>query len=174
QSSVRLARDGSGGCFAVWLDPRGGETDLYGQHVGPAGNPTAGWLANGLPLCTEPSPQASPAIERIAPGRAMVAWSDPRTGAQGVYALVRGATLGALDVPPSRSATLALAARENPARGAIDLRLDAADAAEVRVRLIDVSGRMVAERAVAGPARTAVVTFDGLSPGLYFAVAGQR
>src|SRR5262245_44783902 len=39
QSGVRIARDGSGGLFAVWLDARDGEQDLYGQHLDASGNP---------------------------------------------------------------------------------------------------------------------------------------
>ena len=174
QGSVQLARDGSGGCFAAWLDPRDGEVDLYGQHFDTAGNPTAGWTANGSPLCTDPTAQGSPAIERISTGRAVVVWNDSRLGFRSVYALLLDATHGALDAPPIGGARLALAAAANPARGAIQLRLDALDAGDVRVTLYDVGGRAIAERRLSGPARTGGVRFDGLPPGLYFAVAGQR
>ena len=174
QTSVQLARDGSGGCFAVWLDPRDGEVDLYGEHFDFAGNATAGWIANGSALCTDPTAQASPAIDIVSPGRAIVAWSDSRLGSQAVFALVLDATHGALDAPPARIARLALAARANPARGALELSVDAAEAGEVHVALYDVGGRILAKRTVAGPARAADVRFDRLSPGLYFAVAGQR
>jgi hypothetical protein len=174
QGSVQLARDGSGGCFAVWLDPRDGEVDLYGQHLDVGGNPTTGWVANGSPLSTDPTAQGSSAIERVSAGRAIVAWNDTRSGSLRVYALVLDATHGALDVPAPATTRIALAARANPAHGAVELRLDALEAGDVRVTLYDVGGRALAERTVAGPARTGAVRFDGLPPGLYFAVAGQR
>src|SRR5262245_61805645 len=174
QSSVQLARDGSGGCFAVWLDARDGETDLYGQHFNAAGNATGSWLANGSPLCTDPTEQGSLAIEKVSTGRAIVAWNDTRSGSFRVYSLLLDASFVSLDAPPAGHAALALAARANPARGAVELRLDALDEGDVRVTLYDVSGRALAERTVSGPARRADVRFDRLPPGLYFAVAGQR
>jgi hypothetical protein len=173
QSAVRIAPDGSGGFFAVWLDARDGEQDLYGQHVDPGGNPTSGWLANGSPLCTDPSIQRDAAIGWVSNGRAIAAWSDQRSGDDAVYSLTLDATTGPLGVPPDSPRRLALAPRMNPARGAIELRLDASEAGEVRVALFDVSGRRLAEQVVAGPGRAVPVRFQGVRPGLYFVTASR-
>ena len=173
QVSVQLARDGSGGLFAVWLDARDGEADLYAQHLDSAGNPTAGWAADGLPVCTDATAQAGPALGLVSTGRAIVAWNDTRTGTDVVYAAALDVVKGVLDVPRAGAERLALAPGVNPARGGIELRIDAAGTGDVRVTLFDVAGRIQAERAVAGPVRSAGVRFDGLRPGLYLARASQ-
>src|ERR1051325_10642155 len=173
QTAVQLARDGSGGCFAVWLDARDGEADLYAQHLNAAGDPTAHWAAGGTAVCTDGTAQELPAIDLVSTGRAITAWNDRRTGASIVYAAALDAGLGVLAVPRDAGPRLALAPVANPARDALELRLDAADAGDVRVTLFDVSGRVRAERTLAGPARERSLRFVGLPPGLYLARASQ-
>jgi len=173
QTAVQLARDGSGGCFAVWLDERDSERDLYAQHLNAAGDPTAGWASGGTPVCTDGTAQAGPAIDLISPGRAITAWNDPRTGTNIVYAAALDATMGVLSSPPPNVSRLALAPHANPARGGLELKLSATDEGEVKVTLFDVSGRVRAERIVAGPGRELNVRFTGLEPGLYVASALQ-
>src|SRR5262249_1740681 len=177
QSGVRIARDGSGGLFAVWLDARDGEQDLYGEHVDGSGNPTGSWQANGSPLCTDPTPQIEPAVGWVSNGRAIAAWSDQRGGDNAVYSLTLDAATGALDVPHGPSSRLALAPRRNPSRGVVELLLEAGEAGEIRVDLLDVSGRRLAEQTVAGPGHAAPVRFQAVRPGLYFVTAvrgGER
>lgn len=171
QTGLKITRDGSGGFFAVWLDARDGETDLYAQHVNASGNPTAGWAAGGNPVCTEGSPQAQAAVSWVSNGRAIAAWKDARTGTDIVYAAALDAARGVLDGPRVASGRLSLAAGANPTRGAVELRLDSPDGGEVTVTLYDVSGRVQAEQVVAGPTHAASVRFAGLRPGLYFANA---
>jgi len=170
---VQLARDGSGGVFAVWLDARDGEADLYAQHLNATGDPTAGWPAGGTAVCTDATPQQQPAIDLVSTGRAITAWNDARTGTSIVYAAALDATRGVLSVPLAPASHLTLAATTNPARGGLELRLNAGDTGDVRVTLLDVSGRVRAERTVTGPARERAVRFDGLEPGLYFARASR-
>jgi hypothetical protein len=173
QSAVQLARDGSGGCFAVWLDARDGEADLYAQHLNAAGDATVHWAAGGNPVCTDATAQEAPAIDLVSTGRAITAWNDRRTGTSVVYAAALDAGLGVLAVPRPMATRIALAASANPARGAIELRLDAADAGDVRVSLLDITGRVRAERTLDGPARERSLRFERVPPGLYFARATQ-
>ena len=173
QSAVRVARDGNGGLFAVWLDARDGEQDLYGQHVDSAGNVTANWQANGSPLCTDPTPQIEAAIGWVSNGRAIAAWSDQRGGDNAVYALTLDAATVTLGVPAGSSSRLALAPRKNPSRRGIELMLDASGAGDVRVALLDVSGRRLAEQTIVGPGHAAPVRFQGVRPGLYFVTAAR-
>jgi hypothetical protein len=173
QTAIQLARDGSGGCFAVWLDERDGEQDLYAQHWNAAGDLTPGWPGGGTPVCTDGTQQAAPAIDLVSPGRAITAWHDARTGTPIVYAAALDVTMGVLDVPLPRAPRLALSPGVNPARGELRLRLSATDAGEVRLTLFDVSGRVRAERVVVGSGRELDVRIDRLEPGLYLARASQ-
>jgi hypothetical protein len=173
QTAVQLARDGSGGVFAVWLDARDGEADLYAQHLNAVGDPTVHWAAGGNPVCTDGTPQQSPAIDLVSTGHAITAWSDARTGTSIVYAAALDAGLGVLAVPRPAVAHLALAPAANPARDVLELRLDAAGAGEVRVTLTDISGRVQGERRLEGPARGTRLRFHGLAPGVYLARASQ-
>ena len=173
QAQIQVVRDGNGGFFAVWIDARDGEADLYAQHFDASGVPSAGWDPLGEPVCTDGTPQAQPALGLVSNGRAIVAWKDPRTGTDVVYAAALDAALGVLDAPRPSTGRLALAPAANPARDAVELRLDGVEAGEVRVTLYDVTGRVEAEQSLAGPARAATVRFAGLRPGLYFARAIQ-
>jgi len=173
QSEVQIVRDGSGGLFALWLDARDGETDLYAQHLDTSGNPTAGWAANGVAVCTDPTAQSGPALGAVSSGRAIAAWSDPRTGTAVVYAAALDATKGVLGVPAPATARLALAPRTNPGRGSVDVRIDAAGPGEVRVQVFDVSGRLRAERSISGPTQAFAVRFERLEPGVYLVSALQ-
>jgi hypothetical protein len=173
QLGVQLVRDGTGGVFAVWLDSRDGEQDLFAQHLNSTGNPTAGWAATGNAVCTDGTAQIGPSLGLVSTGRAIVAWNDARTGTDIVYAAAIDAVKGVLDVPRPATTRLALAAGVNPARGGVELRINAESAGDVRVTLYDVAGRVQAERALAGPMRAASVRFDGLRPGVYLARASQ-
>jgi hypothetical protein len=174
QTGVQITRDGSGGLFAVWIDARDGEADLYAQHLNASGNPTPGWAAGGNPVCTDGTAQGQAVVGWVSNGRAITAWKDPRTGTDVVYAAALDATLGVLDAPRVATGRLALTARMNPARDAVELQLDSAEAGDVTVTLYDVSGRAQSEQVVTGPVRSASMRFAGLRPGLYFANAAQR
>jgi hypothetical protein len=50
QSSPRLASDGEGGAYVLWLDRRSGNLDLYGQRGGSSGPASWEWLADGSAL----------------------------------------------------------------------------------------------------------------------------
>src|SRR5204863_625496 len=56
QSAPVAAPDGQGGAYVVWLDTRAGNADLYAQHVTANGTLVGGWAADGIAVCTDPSP----------------------------------------------------------------------------------------------------------------------
>ena len=174
QIQPQIAADGEGGFYAVWLDQRDGELDLYGQHVHATGAVMPGWIDDGLPICTEGSAQASPSVVLSSPHHAIATWSDTRTGYEKVYAAALpedGSTTG---VPFGESPRLSLAPVVNPIRGSIELRVSSPDDGPIRVTLVDVSGRVRAEQVVAGPIQDARLRFDPPGPGLYFLRAEQR
>src|SRR2546422_414629 len=116
----------------------------------------------GLPGRTSgTSCSAAPtSTSRMCSGTARSPPASSRTGASIVYAAALDAALGVLAVPGPAAAHLALAPATNPARDALELQLSAADAGDVRVTLFDVSGRVRAERMLAGPARARTLRFD--------------
>jgi hypothetical protein len=173
QTDVQITRDDSGGLFAVWIDARDGEPDLYALHMDAAGLVTSGWQSGGSPVCTDGTAQARPAVGWVSNGRAIAAWNDSRTGTNIVYAAALDAARGVLDVPRAGAARLALAPRVNPGHSAVELRIDAPGSGEVHVQLFDVSGRLRAERSVSGPVQGAAARFAGLEPGVYLVSAAQ-
>lgn len=78
QSGARLVSDGSGGVFAVWVDARSGEDDLYAQRLDGSG--VAQWAADGIALVSATGTQRRPAIASDGAGGAIVAWQDRRDG----------------------------------------------------------------------------------------------
>lgn len=83
QSSV-IINDGSGGAFIVWVDPRSGNTQLWGQRVNSSG--VVQWTANGNAICTNASSNAStPQIQRDWTNGFIVVWNDQRSGNMDIY-----------------------------------------------------------------------------------------
>ena len=175
-SDPQMVPDGAGGFFAVWLDPRDGEADLYGTHITAAGTPAAGWPANGLALCDDPARQAHPAIVATGAGKAIVAWRDERIAAGHVYTLALDdggpVTTG---VPPAQAPALRLRAAVNPSFGLADLWLAAPAGGRVDVDLLDVTGRVVRRASVSSTGAESRVRFEAgpAAPGVYFATARQ-
>jgi hypothetical protein len=84
QGSIVLAQDGTNGAIAAWVDPRGGNRDLYAQRVnGPGG---VLWTANGVAVCTATGDQWNPAIRPDGASGAILAWFDWRNGNADLYA----------------------------------------------------------------------------------------
>jgi hypothetical protein len=81
------ASDGAGGVFVAWLDYRSGATaDIYSAHMLAAGVLDLTWPPNGQPLCTAGGDQLQVRMIATAPGEAIVAWMDQRTGPYDIYA----------------------------------------------------------------------------------------
>ncbi|THB78883.1 MAG: hypothetical protein D3926_12005, partial [Desulfobacteraceae bacterium] len=84
QRDVRLVSDGSGGIILCWSDMRGSNQDIYTRRVNSSGTPQ--WTDDGVLICNAASSQQDPAIVSDGSGGAIMAWTDSRTGARGVYA----------------------------------------------------------------------------------------
>ena len=173
-SDPQMVPDGAGGFFAVWVDARNGNSDLYGTHITSAGAPAPGWPANGLALCDDVSFQTLPALVATGVGTAIVAWRDSRGTNGNVYALGLGSdgpsTTG---VTPMRVGALRLRAAANPAIGLPELRISAPAGGPVDIELVDVTGRVVRRTSLlaGGGETTARFTGGPLAAGVYFATA---
>lgn len=174
-SDPQMVPDGLGGFFAVWVDPRNGNSDLYGTHILLSGAVAPGWPADGLALCDDPASfQTSPVLVSTGPGTAMVAWRDSRGVDGNVYALALGpdgpSTTG---VTPVGATALRLRAAANPAFGLPELRIAAPAGGLVEVELVDVAGRIVRRTSVRASGAETTARFDGgpLAAGIYFATA---
>ncbi len=85
QIDLRMSEDGKGGTFIAWKDYRAGLPDIYIQYINAAGYRM--WDTTGVPLCTDPADQSTPAITTDMTGGAIVAFSDWRSGIErDVYA----------------------------------------------------------------------------------------
>jgi len=80
QAEPVIVSDGAGGAIVAWHDLRGGDNDIYAQHVLASGGVDPGWPANGRALCTAATDQLNPDIVPDAGGGAVVAWQDLRAG----------------------------------------------------------------------------------------------
>lgn len=81
QIDLRMMDDGYKGVYIAWKDYRaGGVPDIYIQRMDSSGY--ALWTTNGVPLCTDPADQSTPAICTDMKGGAIVAWSDWRSGVE--------------------------------------------------------------------------------------------
>jgi hypothetical protein len=174
QADLQLAGDGAGGFFALWLDQRDGEADLYGIHVAADGSVIPNWVADGSPITTHPSLQRTPRLLVMDPHRAFAVWSDSRTGTENVYVAVLSFDQ-ALSVPRANAATLSLRATPVPARGEVELVLASTGVEPVDISLLDAGGRVIARERVEAGGSTVPVRFGGrrLAPGLYLARASQ-
>jgi len=84
QSHIAIAPDGVGGAIVAWQDRRSGTSyDIYAQRIDASGAPQ--WTANGVPVSTAVGNQTTPAIVSSG-GRAIVTWSDDRSGDADIYA----------------------------------------------------------------------------------------
>jgi hypothetical protein len=78
--------DGAGGAIVAWHDQRGGNYDIYAQHVQATGDVDALWPSDGRALCAQAGDQTYPRIISDGAGGAIVAWTDNRVSASDVYA----------------------------------------------------------------------------------------
>ena len=84
QQYPRLAPDGAGGAFIVWMDFRSLNSDVFAAHVDSAG--TTNWSGNGEPICTDGAHQYYPVAVADGLGGVIVAWQDARGGTNDIYA----------------------------------------------------------------------------------------
>ncbi len=85
QGYASIASDGAGGAIAVWQDYRSGAGyDIYAQGVDVTGAPR--WTTNGVAVCTATGNQNAPVVASDGSGNAIIAWADPRSGTNDIYA----------------------------------------------------------------------------------------
>jgi hypothetical protein len=75
-----IVADGIGGAIVTWEDTRTSfsNPDIYAQGISSSG--LVRWGPNGIPICTLPEMQATPAIASDGDGGAIIAWEDYRSG----------------------------------------------------------------------------------------------
>jgi hypothetical protein len=79
--SLQLCSDGAGGAFLTWVDddkaadPR---IDIYAQRVTSSGS--MDWGGNGTCICNADSNQDEPSIAETSNGKAIITWTDARSG----------------------------------------------------------------------------------------------
>ena len=86
QLGLRAMADGSGGAIIAWQDNRQGSnavSDVYAQRVNVAGDPQ--WTPDGVAVCTAANQQTFPQLVDDGSGGAIIAWTDARAAAHGVY-----------------------------------------------------------------------------------------
>jgi len=84
QRPCKIIADGAGGAIAVWDDLRAGNYDIYAQRVNISGD--IQWAMDGVAICTAGDNQQSPHIAFDGAGRAIITWSDYRSGDYDIYA----------------------------------------------------------------------------------------
>ncbi len=89
QFGACLVSDGAGGAIIAWLDNRNGPWfDIYAQRISASG--VVQWTTNGVPICTVPyfgfTFSRSAQITDDGSGGALIAWNDPRSGVNDIYA----------------------------------------------------------------------------------------
>jgi hypothetical protein len=72
-----MTPDGFGGAVLTWVDYRSStDGDVYAQRLYPSG--MAGWMADGVPVCTATEKQQFPVLVGDAAGGAIIGWQDHR------------------------------------------------------------------------------------------------
>lgn len=79
QVNPRLAADGAGGAYLVWLDRRSRTLALYTQHLSAQGEPLASWPENGAVLTGGGAQAHAVAIASDSLGHAAVVWRESDT-----------------------------------------------------------------------------------------------
>ncbi len=77
---VVSASDGAGGVFLGWADTRGGNADVYVQHLLANGAAAPGWTANGVALTNVTGSQQAVQILPDPSGGLYATWIDDRAG----------------------------------------------------------------------------------------------
>ena len=78
QDHPKIVSDGINGAIIVWVDYRGGTTDIYAQRINFTG--AGQWTPNGSSICTASYDQVAPAIVTDGADGAFITWYDGRSG----------------------------------------------------------------------------------------------
>lgn len=163
-TQVRCHTEGPG-AFVFWLRPSGATQDrLYGARLDGAGSIDVAQFY----VCSTPSDKSRVASGRSTAGFTILAWQDPRTGADDVYAQNVNAD-GSLGSPwagvagdGTGAASLSVGApRPNPTSGATRFECSMPGATTAVLEVYDVRGRVVRRDAMTVGTDSAIVTWDG-------------
>lgn len=193
-----IVADGTGGAIIAWEDSRSGSGyDLYAQRVNASG--AAQWAANGVAFCSATGHEDNLAIVSDGGAGAILAWEDPRSGSDDIYAQ-RLTAAGAVQWGPNGLA-LCTATRDqgfhsmtsDGVGGAIvawyDMRIDplSSDAHAQRVNgagavqwttdgvaLSTAAGYQLAPTIVSDGAGGAIVAWDDMRSAYYHDIYAQR
>lgn len=95
QRSFAAIPFGAGGILVAWIDDRNDAGDVYAAALDSAGDPAAGWPANGIPVCTAMGEQRDVSLATDGAGGAYLYWLDRRSGSLQHY-LQRVTNVGTL------------------------------------------------------------------------------
>ena len=86
QIGLVMVADDSGGAIVAWMDKRGGDWDIYAQHLLVTGSVDPAWPVNGRAICAARKDQRNPQIQADGAGGAIIVWEDARGNDWDVYA----------------------------------------------------------------------------------------
>ncbi len=108
QTLPAIVSDGAGGAIITWVDHRGGNYDVYAQHITAAG--AVPWTANGVAIANAANTQFTPTIVSDGAGGAIITWHDYRIGATSdIYA----SKIGSAGVLPVELASFSASSKLN-------------------------------------------------------------
>jgi hypothetical protein len=178
-----LARDAHGGVFAAWAqtpDANGDFRTITALRIGPSGETGRGWPDPGLTLCDTTGGRRDLQLVSDGDRAAYAVWRDHRV-ADPSQLFTYASRLELYDVSPVSVGPQALGpealrAGPNPFAGSVELSFTLAAPGEVRLVVLDVSGRVVRPLALESfPAGMHTRSWDGKTqsgseapPGLYF------
>ncbi len=76
--------DGAGGAIVVYVNRKGGTSDIFAQRID--GNGAVRWQTGGVPVCTADGAQEYPIAAPDGEGGAYIAWQDKRGADRDIYA----------------------------------------------------------------------------------------
>jgi hypothetical protein len=141
QNAAVIVQDGAGGAIVAWQDG----FDIFAQHLLATGALDAALSSNGRPVIALPGIEEEPGMVAAGPGRAIVTWTDLRSGlTSDIYAqeFRATATTGVGDPAPAREVTFGPPS-PNPARGPTTLRFILPRESRPNLSIYDVTGRRV-------------------------------
>ena len=144
QLSPTIISDGGTGAIISWFDartPASGD-DIYIDRINSAG--VSQWTPNGRPLCTAANDQEFPAAASDGAGGAFVAWQDRRSGTNyDIYAHRVNPNGVVLSVRPELEGSSMARVWPDPFLDRVRIAFTLPAAAQVRMDVVDVGGRMV-------------------------------
>jgi hypothetical protein len=171
QINPAILSDGLGGAIITWYDARNPSTgyDIYAQRVTARGAIAAGWIPNGVALCTASGDQVYPALDSDGAGGAIIDWDDYRSGTDVDIYAQRVSSDGKVGVvtgvpPPLSTNMLRLYGLwPNPAVRDLTVSFSLPVDEPVRFEVFDLSGRRLSQVIMSPGAGSHVATLGRAS-----------